>query len=262
MLISTEMWFIAHPHRTSEDVRLDVQVHVHDTLVRINKAKWVLYQRCKRCPRDEEVAEMLSISVSKVRMVSRAARTPQSLHKLVGKHHDQKLGVSKFESMPPLLWLFSFTSLVSGRGNVPLGNGMPGSSFATLFAFFLLRCKVSLTLFMCLLSTWMKSYVCHSCAGIVLQELLAAPGVNSAEDCVSLEFEKQYVHNLLSTLNERERAVLKLRFGLEDGNARTLEEIGRIFDVTRERIRQIEVTAIRKLKQQTSQCQYVKFWSP
>ena len=53
---------------------------------------------------------------------------------------------------------------------------------------------------------------------------------------------------VLGTLTEREQRVLKLRFGLEDGRQRTLEEVGREFKVTRERIRQIEAKAIRKLK--------------
>ncbi len=52
----------------------------------------------------------------------------------------------------------------------------------------------------------------------------------------------------LSTLTEREAKVLKLRFGLEDGRSRTLEEVGKEFDVTRERIRQIEAKALRKLR--------------
>ena len=46
----------------------------------------------------------------------------------------------------------------------------------------------------------------------------------------------------------RDARVLKLRFGLEDGKARTLEEVGKVFDVTRERIRQIEAKALRKLR--------------
>ncbi|MCX5899113.1 MAG: RNA polymerase sigma factor RpoD, partial [Proteobacteria bacterium] len=50
------------------------------------------------------------------------------------------------------------------------------------------------------------------------------------------------------TLNHRERRVLQLRFGLEDGRSRTLEEVGREFGVTRERIRQIEAKALRKLR--------------
>ena len=53
---------------------------------------------------------------------------------------------------------------------------------------------------------------------------------------------------VLDTLTPRERKVLVLRYGLEDGKPRTLEEVGRQFNVTRERIRQIEAKAIRKLK--------------
>lgn len=59
---------------------------------------------------------------------------------------------------------------------------------------------------------------------------------------------KEQLEDVLCTLNEREQKVLKLRFGLEDGRARTLEEVGKEFDVTRERIRQIEAKALRKLR--------------
>lgn len=59
---------------------------------------------------------------------------------------------------------------------------------------------------------------------------------------------REQIEDVLSSLNEREQKVLKLRFGLEDGRARTLEEVGKEFDVTRERIRQIEAKALRKLR--------------
>ncbi|MDD6191033.1 MAG: RNA polymerase sigma factor RpoD [Firmicutes bacterium] len=59
---------------------------------------------------------------------------------------------------------------------------------------------------------------------------------------------KEQLVEVLSTLTDREQKVLKLRFGLEDGKARTLEEVGKEFDVTRERIRQIEAKALRKLR--------------
>ena len=59
---------------------------------------------------------------------------------------------------------------------------------------------------------------------------------------------KDQIEEVLGSLNEREQKVLKLRFGLEDGRARTLEEVGKEFDVTRERIRHIEAKALRKLR--------------
>ncbi|MBQ0079311.1 MAG: RNA polymerase sigma factor RpoD [Eubacterium sp.] len=62
---------------------------------------------------------------------------------------------------------------------------------------------------------------------------------------------KEQLVDVLGTLTEREQKVLKLRFGLEDGRARTLEEVGKQFDVTRERIRQIEAKALRKLRHPT-----------
>ena len=60
---------------------------------------------------------------------------------------------------------------------------------------------------------------------------------------------KEDLENVLNTLNPRERDVLRLRYGLDDGRVKTLEEIGTVFSVTRERIRQIEAKALRKLKQ-------------
>ena len=59
---------------------------------------------------------------------------------------------------------------------------------------------------------------------------------------------KEQLDEVLDTLTEREQKVLRLRFGMNDGRARTLEEVGREFDVTRERIRQIEAKALRKLR--------------
>ena len=67
-------------------------------------------------------------------------------------------------------------------------------------------------------------------------------------DAASYTLLREQLEDVMSTLTPREAKVLKLRFGLEDGKARTLEEVGREFDVTRERIRQIEAKALRKLR--------------
>ena len=71
---------------------------------------------------------------------------------------------------------------------------------------------------------------------------------STLEDDVELVILREQIDDILSTLTEREQDVLKLRYGLEDGKERTLEEVGKIFNVTRERIRQIEAKALRKLR--------------
>ena len=70
----------------------------------------------------------------------------------------------------------------------------------------------------------------------------------SPEDFAINELLKDEISEVLLTLTEREEKVIRLRFGLEDGRPRTLEEVGQLFGVTRERIRQIEAKALRKLR--------------
>jgi RNA polymerase primary sigma factor len=77
-------------------------------------------------------------------------------------------------------------------------------------------------------------------------EVIAKP-----DEIASTELLKEHMREVLETLSPRERKVLELRFGLEDGRNRTLEEVGKYFGVTRERIRQIEAKALRKLKHPT-----------
>ena len=67
-------------------------------------------------------------------------------------------------------------------------------------------------------------------------------------DAASMSLLKEQLAEVLQTLTPREAKVLSLRFGLEDGNPKTLEEVGKEFNVTRERIRQIEAKALRKLR--------------
>ncbi|CCQ96087.1 RNA polymerase major sigma-43 factor (sigma-A) [[Clostridium] ultunense Esp] len=67
-------------------------------------------------------------------------------------------------------------------------------------------------------------------------------------DAAAYELLKEQLEDVLDTLTDREENVLRLRFGLDDGRTRTLEEVGKVFGVTRERIRQIEAKALRKLR--------------
>jgi len=84
-----------------------------------------------------------------------------------------------------------------------------------------------------------------------LEQFVADVNQPSLYDKVSRELLKDALNQVLETLSPREKKVLVMRFGLEDGKPKTLEEVGREFRVTRERIRQIEAKAIRKLKHPT-----------
>jgi RNA polymerase primary sigma factor len=82
-----------------------------------------------------------------------------------------------------------------------------------------------------------------------LGDIIEDPGgVSPAEAMISVDLKRQTAH-VLSTLSPREESIIKMRFGLEDGSERTLEQVGQNFRVTRERIRQIEAKALRKLRQ-------------
>ena len=71
--------------------------------------------------------------------------------------------------------------------------------------------------------------------------------LSPSEQVISLNLNEQTAQ-VLKTLSQREEKIIRLRFGMDDGNERTLEEVGHNFEVTRERIRQIEAKALRKLR--------------
>ncbi|MBE5969056.1 MAG: RNA polymerase sigma factor RpoD [Lachnospiraceae bacterium] len=81
-----------------------------------------------------------------------------------------------------------------------------------------------------------------------LGDFIQDDNVPSPADAASFALMKEQLSEVLTTLTEREQKVLRLRFGLDDGRGRTLEEVGKEFNVTRERIRQIEAKALRKLR--------------
>jgi RNA polymerase primary sigma factor len=81
-----------------------------------------------------------------------------------------------------------------------------------------------------------------------LGELIEDPNAVAPLDAVSDKLLKEQLAAVLASLDGREQRVIRLRFGLDDGHPRTLEEVGRAFGLTRERIRQIEARALRKLR--------------
>lgn len=82
----------------------------------------------------------------------------------------------------------------------------------------------------------------------LLGEFIPDDSELSPSDSASLQMLKQQVRSVLESLSDREREVLEMRFGFRDGKTHTLEEVGRTFNVTRERVRQIEAKALRKLR--------------
>ncbi|MCD4669448.1 MAG: RNA polymerase sigma factor RpoD [Actinomycetia bacterium] len=81
-----------------------------------------------------------------------------------------------------------------------------------------------------------------------LGDFIEDAGVEAPSDAASFRMLQKQLQDVLNTLNDRERKVIQLRFGLQDGHPRTLEEVGREFGVTRERIRQIESKTLGKLR--------------
>ena len=91
----------------------------------------------------------------------------------------------------------------------------------------------------------------YSAPIITVGDFLEDKSAENPMDGAAFNSLREKLSGVLNTLNERERAVIEQRFGLKDGNPRTLEEVGRQFNVTRERIRQIEAKALRKLRHPT-----------
>ncbi|MDU6535644.1 MAG: sigma-70 family RNA polymerase sigma factor [Intestinibacter bartlettii] len=79
-----------------------------------------------------------------------------------------------------------------------------------------------------------------------LEQIIPDKEAHSPEEIITMSLLKDQIEDVLDTLSEREKGIIKLRFGLGDGEKKTLEEVGRAFNVTRERARQIEKKALRK----------------
>lgn len=148
-----------------------IPVHMVETINKLIRVSRQLLQELGREPQPEEIAEVMGLTVEKVREIMKIAQEPVSLETPIGEEEDSHLG----DFIPD--------------------DDAPAPSEAAAFAML-----------------------------------------------------KEQLTGVLDTLTPREEKVLRLRFGLDDGRARTLEEVGREFEVTRERIRQIEAKALRKLR--------------
>ena len=142
-----------------------------ETINKVKKTNSQLLHKNGRDPSAEEIAQELSMPVSKVREILRVAQEPVSLETPIGEEEDSHLG-----------------------------------------------------------------------------DFIPDDDAPAPADAASILLLKEQLDDVLETLTPREAKVLALRFGLEGGHPHTLEEVGKEFDVTRERIRQIEAKALRKLR--------------
>lgn len=147
-------------------------LHLFESVSRINKARRMLTDELGRAPDNDEVAELVGMSKSKMMTVVKSIRAPTSMDK----------------------------PFKNSDGEETLGD------------------------------------------------LVADQNLPSQDDQIMRNFLRKDIENALHTLTPRERDVMKLRYGLNDGRMKTLEEVGVAFRVTRERIRQIEIKALRKLR--------------
>ncbi len=148
-----------------------IPVHMVETINKLMRETRRLVQELGRDPNDEELAQVLGLTVDRIRVIRKTSLEPISLETPVGIEEDSLLG------------------------------------------------------------DFIEDVKAQAPADVATNHLL-----------------REQIQEILAKLNERERRVLQLRFGLEDGHCWTLEEVGREFNVTRERIRQIEVKALRKLR--------------
>ena len=148
-----------------------IPVHMVETINKVVRVERQLLQELGRQPQADEIAEIMCMSVDKVREIMKGAQEPVSLETPIGEEEDSHLG------------------------------------------------------------------------DFIPDDEAPAPA-----DAASHTLLREQLGDVLRTLTSREEKVLRLRFGLDDGRPRTLEEVGKEFNVTRERIRQIEAKALRKLR--------------
>ena len=148
-----------------------IPVHMVETINKLKKVTRKLAQELSRKPTEEELAQEMNISISKLIEIIKVSQEPLSLETPIGKEEDSRLG-----------------------------------------------------------------------------DFIEDKDADAPVKTVAHELLREDLAEVLSGLSPRERDVLRLRFGMDDGRQRTLEEVGQLFGVTRERIRQIEAKALRKLR--------------
>ncbi len=204
--------------RVDQARTIRIPVHMVETINKLIRVSRQLLQELGREPHPEEIAEEMNMSVERVREILKISQEPVSLETPIGEEEDSHLG--------------DFIQ----DDNVPVP--------ADAAAFTLLKEQlVKISQEPVSLETPIGEEEDSHLGDFIQDDNVPVPA-----DAAAFTLLKEQLVEVLGTLTEREQKVLRLRFGLDDGRARTLEEVGKEFNVTRERIRQIEAKALRKLR--------------
>ncbi len=195
-----------------------IPVHMVETINKLIRVSRQLLQELGREPQPEEIAEEMNMSVERVREILKISQEPVSINKLirVSRQLLQELGRE-----PQPEEIAEEMNMSVERVREILKISQEPVSLETPIG---------------------EEEDSH------LGDFIQDDNVPVPADAAAFTLLKEQLVEVLGTLTEREQKVLRLRFGLDDGRARTLEEVGKEFNVTRERIRQIEAKALRKLR--------------
>ena len=192
-----------------------IPVHMVETINKLIRVQRQLLQELGREPYPEEIAEKMGLPVERVREIQKISQEPVSLETPIGEEEDSHLGDFIQEE-------------IAAEMNMPVER---------------VREILKISQEPVSLETPIGEEEDSHLGDFIQDDNVPVPA-----EAAAFTLLKEQLVEVLGTLTEREQKVLCLRFGLEDGRARTLEEVGKEFDVTRERIRQIEAKALRKLR--------------
>jgi RNA polymerase primary sigma factor len=207
-----------------------IPVHMVDTIARINNISRSLFQELGRDPTKEEIALMLGMFGERLEQdVASLAELEMSADSKIFESQD---GLSARRR------LILHSNFLTEPDMLPpdIRRGVRGASDRVQEICKMAQRPISL-------ETPISEDEDSSIVDFVEDNVALAP-----VDVASLRLLKEQVETILDSLTEREKTALQLRFGLKDGRARTLDEVGKEFGVTRERVRQIESKALRKLR--------------
>ncbi|CAI5998587.1 unnamed protein product [Closterium sp. NIES-65] len=237
--------------------------HIYELVSRINRAKAMLTDALGRAPAEREVAQLVGITRGKLRSIMRTVRAPTSMDRPIASDDgDETLGVSKGRIG------------VSQAAIALLGKGEEHALQAAQHHAHRVRAHLHGPPYRLrrrgqdardtiledpedmIMHQLMRKKLLSKCTFVSLmppphppQAFVADTTLENPEDMIMQQLMRKDLENALHTLTPREREVMWHRYGLDDGRVKTLEELGSLFRVTRERVRQIEGKALLKLRQ-------------